>query len=179
MFHTYCFNLNISYQFVPYGNWVITRTFNQRFEHLSIESCLQKKKNSGRVLRVLPPRKWTSNWETVGNWPILLAFPVVQFNFNLFLGQTSVHSVQWLMTWAKRLPSLSCLSTLVVATTSEPTVGLVSGSAWWPPCLPQARPCWGPRLGPQLPPPPAVWESEEWSAVVLCSSAECNNTCPR
>ena len=50
---------------------------------------------------VLLPWKWTSNWEIWGNWPMSLTFLVVQFNFNLLLGQDSVQSVQWSMTWAK------------------------------------------------------------------------------
>ena len=50
---------------------------------------------------VLLPWKWTSNWEIWGNWPMSLNFLVVQFNFNLLLGQDSVQSVQWSMTWAK------------------------------------------------------------------------------
>ena len=54
-----------------------------------------------------------------GNWPMSSTFFVVQFNSILLLGQDSVQNVQWSMTWAKSLPSLSCLSTLVVATPSE------------------------------------------------------------
>ena len=41
-----------------------------------------------------------------GSWqlrqPMSLNFLVVQFNFNLLLGQDSVQSVQWSMTWAKQ-----------------------------------------------------------------------------
>ena len=55
----------------------------------------------------------------VGIWPISSNFRVVQFNSNLLPGQASVHSVQWSMTWVKRLPPLSCSSILVVATPSE------------------------------------------------------------
>ena len=68
---------------------------------------------------VLLPWKWTSNWESWGNWPMSLTFLVVQFNSNLLLGQDRLQSVQWSMTRAMCLSSLSCLSTLVVATPSE------------------------------------------------------------
>ena len=64
---------------------------------------------------VLLPWKWTSNWEIWGKWPVPFPFLFVQFNSNLLLGQASVHSVQWSMTRAKCLPSLSCTSTSVVA----------------------------------------------------------------
>ena len=68
---------------------------------------------------VLLPWKWTSNWEIWGNWPMSLTFLPVQFNSNLLLGQDRLQSVQWSITRAICLPSLSCLSTSVVATPSE------------------------------------------------------------